>query len=378
MNTRKPDEAVIADRLEYLRESLHEKNLDALLVLVEENRRYLSGFTGEDTQFDESAGALIVTRDKLILATDSRFELQAGNEATLYEIICYKEGLAKALPEITKNLKIQRFGFESIRMSYYQYRKITENLTSEAPQVELVETSDIVEVLRVIKEESEIEATRNALGIAELAFRKVAAALTPDMTEKEAAWAMEKEMREAGADGLSFPTIVASGPNSALPHAIPGNRKLSEGEPLLFDWGARLNGYCSDTSRTLVMGTPDETFESVYNTVMDAQKKAIDAIKPGMSSKAVDEIARKHIDAKGFKDKFGHGLGHGTGLAVHEAPRLSPLRDTRLETGMIFTVEPGIYLPGWGGIRIENQVVVRENGAEVLNGLNTGYSPTDL
>lgn len=378
MNTRKPDDAVIENRLESLRESFTEKNLDGLLVLVEENRRYLSGFTGEDTQFDESAGALIITRDQLILATDSRFELQAGNEATLYEIICYKEGLAKALPEITKNLKIQRLGFESIRMSYYQYRKITENLSSEAPQIDLVETSDIVEILRVIKEESEIEATRTALGIAELAFRKVAAALTPGMTEKEAAWAMEKEMREAGADGLSFPTIVASGPNSALPHAIPGDRKLSEGEPLLFDWGSRLSGYCSDTSRTLVIGTPDETFETVYNTVLNAQKKAIDAIRPGMSSKAVDEIARNHIEAKGFKDKFGHGLGHGTGLAVHEAPRLSPLKDTRLETGMIFTVEPGIYLPGWGGIRIENQVVVREDGAEVLNGLNTAYSPADV
>ncbi|MBW2193429.1 MAG: aminopeptidase P family protein [Deltaproteobacteria bacterium] len=378
MNPRKPDDAVIANRLERLRESLSEKNLDALLVLVEENRRYLSGFTGEDTHFDESAGALIITRDKLILATDSRFELQAGNEATLYEIVCYKEGLAKALPKKTKNLKVQRLGFEIIRMSYYLYGKITKNLTPEAPRVELVETSDIVEMLRVTKEESEIEATRNALVIAELAFRKVAAALTPDMTEKEAAWAMEKEMREAGADGLSFPTIVASGPNSALPHAIPGDRKLSEGEPILFDWGARLNGYCSDTSRTLVIGTPDETFETVYNTVLDAQQKAIDAIRPGMSSKAVDEIARNHIAARGFKDKFGHGLGHGTGLAVHEAPRLSPLRDTRLEPGMIFTVEPGIYLPGWGGIRIENQVVVREDGAEVLNGLNTAYSPADL
>jgi len=368
----------IKNRLKRLRKSLSEQDLDAVLVLVGENRRYLSGFTGEDSQFDESAGALLISDARLILATDSRYELQAETEAPLYEITCHKEGLAKALPEILKELNIGRLGFEGIRMSCFQYNKIVEKITSDNLSVELVETENIVEDLRIIKEEAEIEATKKALSIAENAFRKVAGILTPGMTEKEAAWAMEKEMREAGADALSFPTIVASGPNSALPHAIPGDRKINEGEPILFDWGAKLNGYCSDMSRTLVIGNPDETFNRVYKTVLDAQHLAIAAIKPGASSKAVDEISRNHIDSMGFEGKFGHGLGHGTGLAIHEAPRLSPFKDTRLDAGMIITVEPGIYLPGWGGIRIENQVVVRDNEAEILNSLNTTYSIAEL
>ena len=174
-------------------------------------------------------------------------------------------------------------------------------------------------------------------------------------------------MREAGAQGLSFPVIVASGPNSALPHAIPSDRKLKRGEPILIDWGARFHEYCSDTTRTFVMGQPDDRFNKVFTTVVEARDMAIDAIKAGVSGTQVDKIARDHIDRNGFAGKFGHGLGHGTGLAVHESPRLSPIKDQRLDCGMIVTVEPGIYLPGWGGIRMENQVVVREGHAQVLN-----------
>ena len=341
------------------------------MVLIEENRRYLSGFTGEDTHFDESAGALFITNTKLVLATDSRFVLQAQNEAPLYEIVCYEKGLVEELPVILRTLKTQRLGFESERMSYFQYNKITRRLESDKLKVvELAATENIVEDLRVIKEEAEIEATKKALAIAESVFTEFAGKIKPGMTEKEAAWVLEKGLREAGADALSFPVICASGPNSALPHAIPGNREIKKGEPILFDWGVRLNGYCSDTSRTLVIGKPNDMFKKVYQTVLAAQLKAIDAIKPVISSKDVDKMARDHINNTGFKGKFGHGLGHGTGLAVHEQPRLSPLKDTKLESGMIFTVEPAIYISGWGGVRIENQVVVREGGAEVLNQLD--------
>ena len=361
---------LIENRLERIRKSIFDSKLDTFMVLIEENRRYLSGFTGEDTQFDESAGALFITAKELILATDSRFELQASNQAPLFEIVCYKEGLVKLLPDLLKRLQTKRLGFESIRLSYSQYKKIVEQLNTANLEVKLVETNDLVENLRVIKEEIEIEATKKALTLAESVFSSFIKTISRGMTEKEAAWAMEKRMREAGADSLSFPTIVASGPNSALPHAIPGEREFKAGEPLLFDWGARLNGYCSDISRTLVIGNPDETFQKVYHAVLEAQKRAIEAIRPGVSSKAVDEIARSYIDQMGFKDKFGHGLGHGTGLAVHEAPRLSPLKDTILEPNMVFTVEPGIYLPDWGGIRLENMVVVREDGVEVLNSLD--------
>ncbi|MBU4186377.1 MAG: Xaa-Pro peptidase family protein [Proteobacteria bacterium] len=361
----------IEKRVERLRKSLAENNIDTLMVLVEENRRYLSGFTGEDTQFDETAGALFITDQRLMLVTDSRNELQAANEAPLYEIISYKKGLTKELPNIINTLKTKRLGFESIRMSYMQYNKICKQFGSSDIDVELVEADNIMECLRIVKEQSELEEIKKALLIAESVFMNfVENTIEPGMTEKEAAWLLEKNMREAGADSVSFPIIVASGPNSALPHAIPGNRKFKKDEPILFDWGAKLNGYCSDITRTIVIGSPDDRFKKIFKTVLDAQNKAINAIKPGISSKAVDEVARDHIGSMGFKGKFGHGLGHGIGLAVHEPPKISPLKDTLLESHMVFTVEPGIYIPGWGGIRIENMVVVSENGAKVLNSLD--------
>lgn len=361
---------IIENRVTATRKSLPCPGIDTLLVLIEENRRYLSGFTGEDSGFDESAGALLISDSRLILATDSRFELQAQQEAPLYDVVCYKEKLSKSLPDLLKALNTRKLGFESNRLSFSQYKFFTEALKDRHMNVELVATENIVEDLRIAKSETEIEKTRNALVIAENAFRRFVQDITPAMTEISAAWAMEKGMRDTGADALSFPTICASGPNSALPHAIPGDRPFQTGEPILFDWGVRLKGYCSDISRTVIIGKPDETFEKVFQTVNDAQRMAIDGIKAGANSKAVDSIARNHIDKKGFRDKFGHGLGHGTGLAIHEQPRLSPLKETTLEAGMIVTVEPGIYLPGWGGIRLENMVVVRENGAEILNTLD--------
>ncbi|MHC4687618.1 MAG: aminopeptidase P family protein [Planctomycetota bacterium] len=361
---------IIQNRLNRLKVSLSRENLDAVVVLVEENRRYLSSFTGEDTQFDESAGALIVTDADLILATDSRYELQAKRESPQYEIVTYKDGLAKALPPILKRLLVKNLGFESVRMSYKQHSEILEELNKAALDVKLVPTENLVEDLRIIKAKPEIDAIKAALAIAESVFSDCLPLIQPGVTEKELAWTMEKRLREAGANSLSFPTIVAAGPNSALPHAIPGSRKIKAGEPVLFDWGVKLNGYCSDISRTVVIGKTDGTFKKVFQTVLDAQRLAIDAVKPGISSKAVDEIARNYINAKGFKGKFGHGLGHGTGLAIHESPRLSPIKDTPLEPGMVSTIEPGIYLPDWGGVRLENMIVVRDESAEVLNQLD--------
>ena len=366
-------ETRVEKRLVRLKESLYKKNLNALMILTEENRRYLSGFTGGDGNFDESAGALFITDTKLVLATDSRFEIQAQNETQGYEIYCYKKGLIQELPIILNMLKIKRLGFESNRMSYIQFRKISEKIDSEKLQLKLVETENIVENIRMIKEPSEIKEIKKALLIAESVFTNFSDSISNGMKEKEAAWAVEKAIREAGADALSFPTIVASGPNSALPHATPGNRIFKKGEPILFDWGAKLNGYCSDISRTIVIGKADDKFKRVYQTVLKAQAKAISAIRPGISSKAVDKIARNHIDESEFKDKFGHGLGHGVGLSIHELPRISPLKDIKLEKGMVFTVEPGIYIPGWGGVRLENMVVVREGGVEVLNELDVSF-----
>jgi len=355
------------NRIARVRQVLSEKKLDALMVSVQENRYYLSGFTGEDTQFDESAGVLIVSANQLVLATDSRFELQAQSEAPEFEVVCYKKGLEKELPAIAGSMGLRRLGFESVRLSHKNHTAYVKALKDDGLSAELVPTENIVEDLRKTKSDAEIQATIDALRLAEKAFSRVLETIRPNMTEKKVAWEMEKAMRELGAQGLSFPVIVASGPNSALPHAIPSDRRLAEGEPILIDWGARLNEYCSDTTRTFVLGKPDSPFEKVFDTVVRARDMAIEAIRAGVSGKQVDTIARDYIERCGFKDKFGHGLGHGTGLAVHEAPRLSPIKDDQLEPGMIVTVEPGIYLPGWGGVRMENQVVVREDGAQVLN-----------
>ncbi len=360
-----------AARLERFKKTLSKADFDTFMVSVGENRGYLSGFSAEDAQFDESAGVLFITDSRQILATDSRFTLQAESEASLFEVFRYKEGLAQVLAEILNDLHTERLGFESDRVSYAAYRKIAEALQSADLNVALIETADIVENLRVIKEESEIKSLKKALHIAELTFSRIVSEFKAGMTEKEIAWMLEKGMREAGAESLSFPSIVASGPNSALPHAIPGERRIRPGEPLLFDWGAKLDGYCADISRTLFIGRPNQRFGKVYNTVYESQKMAIDAIGPGISSKKVDQIARDHIAQNGFGDNFGHGLGHGTGLAVHESPRLSPIKDVKLEPGMVVTVEPGIYISDWGGVRIENMVAVREKGAEVLNTLDT-------
>ena len=303
----------------------------------------------------------------MVLATDSRFDVQAQTEAIGFDIVCYPKGLAEELPAIANTLGIRRLGFECVRLSHKNHADFREALKTDGLSVELVPTENIVEDLRKRKSTAEIQATIDALRLAEDAFSRVLAIIRPGMTEKEVAWELEKTMRESGAQGLSFPVIVASGPNSALPHAIPGDRRLAEGEPILIDWGARVNEYCSDTTRTLVLGSPDRRFDKVFHTVVEARDMAIEAIHAGASGKQVDKIARDFIDRSGFSGKFGHGLGHGTGLAVHEAPRLSPIKEDRLEAGMIVTVEPGIYLPGWGGVRMENQVVVRATGAQVLN-----------
>jgi Xaa-Pro aminopeptidase len=267
-------------------------------------------------------------------------------------------------------LNIRRLAFESKRVSVKQHLEMQKELASASIHVELVPTENLVEDMRVVKQAVEIDATRKALAVAEAAFEKTVRSVRPGMTEKEVAWILEKHMREQGGERLAFPTIVASGPNSALPHATPTNRRIVEGEPVLFDWGCRWGGYCSDTSRTLVFGKPREPFNRVFQTVAQAQQLAIAAIHAGVGTQQVDGVARRHIEDHGYKGRFGHALGHGTGLAIHEPPRLSPLNDTRLGAGMLVTVEPGIYLPDWGGVRIENQVVVRKDSAEVLNRLD--------
>ena len=357
-------------RVGRMRATMQTLGLDAFLVAIEANRRYLSGYSAEDGQFDETAGMLIITSHQMFLATDSRYELQAQEEAAGFEVVCYRNGITEALTGCFADLGCRRVGFESVRMSVRQHLELSSRIRKSGKEIELVPLETVIEDQRMCKDAEEIAATRRAVVCAETAFTKLRTMIGPGMTEAEIARMLEDLMYTAGAEGPSFPIIVASGPNSALPHAVPGRRRLQPGEPLLLDWGARVDGYCSDISRTLFCGTPDENFRRCYRTVQKAQSAAIDAIRAGQNGRDVDAVARGIIRDAGFEGRFGHSLGHGTGLFIHEAPRLSPRSEDVLKAGMLVTVEPGIYLPGWGGVRLENQVWVQEDGAVVLNTLD--------
>lgn len=354
-------------RIDKLRREFDSNDIDGLLIFIEENRYYLSGFEGEDSQFDETAGILAIGRDKLVLATDSRFTFQAEQEAPLFEIYCYTRGLSKELPKIMEAAGIKKAGFESVRVSVDLYEKMNSSVKEYGKDLRLKPVSKIVEKFREIKDEDEIQKMKYALLMAEKGLKEVIPKLKPGMTENQGAWLLERTLREMGAEDLSFSTITATGTNSAKPHAVPSDAKFKEGEPLLFDWGTLIKRYCSDITRTFYLGKKDSKFEEIFEIVKKAQDAGTAAIREGVSGKEVDEAARDIIENAGYGKYFGHGLGHGVGMAVHEAPRLSPLSDSVLKEGMVVTVEPGIYIPEWGGIRLENMVVVRKDHAEVLN-----------
>lgn len=356
---------IYENRMEKLRGLVKDNNLDSFLISIEENRRYISGFTGEDTQFDESAGFVLVCPDSLFILTDSRFEEQAKNEAPFFETRIYSAGMFRVLADIAREKNLVKTGFESTRMSVKQFNELKSAVSDL--ETEFIPVEGLVEKLRIIKDEAEISEIRRALHISENAFIAMLPLIIPGVSEKEMAWELEKNLRMAGAESMSFPVIAATGPNSSLPHAIPSDRILQNNETFLFDWGIRLNAYCSDITRTLFIGKPDDEFKKVFMTVFEAQQKAQSAIRSGVNGRDIDQIAREHIESSGYKGRFGHSLGHGVGLAIHESPRLSPVKDYILEAGMVVTVEPGIYIPGWGGVRLENMVVVRQDGVEVLN-----------
>ena len=362
---------ILEDRIERLRKKLAESKIDTAMICSDENREYLSGYTGKDGSYDESAGILVITEKDLILACDPRYDRQAEQEAPLYSVVCYKKRLSEELPGILESVGARKVGVEDERLTLKNYNEFIHTLGRNDIAAELLPSSEIFKDLRIRKDEKETGLIRKALKVAETSFLQFRETIQQGMTEKQAAWTLEKLMRENGAESLSFDVIAASGPRSALPHAIPGEKTFEAGEPLLFDFGAKVDGYCSDTSRTLIMGHTEPRFEEVYHTVFEAQKQAVDAIRPGIKASDVDAVAREYIDSTKFTGKFGHSLGHGVGIAIHEAPRLSRLDETILEAGMVVTVEPGIYLPGWGGIRLENMILVTEDGACVLN--ETGY-----
>jgi len=352
-------------RLRKLRTSIAAKGSDGLLLSQPENIRYLSGFTG-------SSGWLLISGQNAILATDFRYLEQAKGESPDFEIIQIKQELHDWLPGLVFDLGWHKLGFEANFMSYEGYHKLGEAIKTKQINLELVPTTGIIEQLRSIKEPEELGFITKAVDLADAAFEQAKAIIRPGMTEKEAAWEIEKILRQEGSEGIAFEIIVASGPNSALPHAQPTEKTICSGEPVLIDMGAKTRGYCSDLSRTLFLGKADKTLREIYNIVLKAQTVAIEGIKSSMTASQVDRLARSVIEQAGYGDAFGHGLGHGVGLAVHEFPRLGLSSSDSLADGMVFTIEPGIYLAGQGGVRIEDMVVLENGKAKVLTRASKG------
>jgi Xaa-Pro aminopeptidase len=346
-------------RLEKLRSRLVEKAIDGILITQSENRRYLSGFHG-------TAGYLITTKKQAVLATDFRYTEQAKEQAPDFTVKQVSGGLEKWFPELVRDMGIKRLGFEGGDVTFDFHRQMMAVLKKHKSSVKLVSTGGLVEEIRAVKEPEEIEFVAKASAITDAAFEDVETEIKAGMTEKQVAWELEKAMRARGSQSLPFDIIVASGPNAALPHARPTDRAIKPGEPVVIDMGARYKGYASDLSRTLCVGRADVKFKKVYNVVLDAQKTAIEAITKGMTGNQADKIARDVIKKTGYGEAFGHALGHGVGLAEHEQPRLGPRSKDRLTDGMVFTVEPGIYLTGWGGVRIEDTVVMEGGKVKMI------------
>ena len=300
------------------------------------------------------------------MATDFRYTEQARVESVDFEIIQTKGELRDWLPRLISDFSWHKLGFEANLISYDSYRKLSEAIETKQVNLELVPTTGIVEHLRSIKEPEELELITKAVELSDVAFEQAKRIIHPGITEKEAAWEIEKFLRHEGSEGVPFEIIVASGSNSALPHARPTEKIIRPGEPVLIDMGARISGYCSDLSRTLFFGVADKTLQELYNIVFKAQTIAIEGVKSGMDASQADKLARSFIEQAGQGEAFGHSLGHGVGLAPHEFPTLGPSSSDSLADGMVFTIEPGIYLPGQGGVRIEDMVVLENGKAKVL------------
>ena len=336
------------------------------MIAQPENRQYLSGYSATDLSIAESAGFLLIpARGTPFLLTDSRYQLQAEQEAAGFEVLSVRATLLKTLQGLLPQLSIRRLLFESHYMLYSTAEKLKD--LGRKLNVEIVPAGGMVESLRTVKTAEELGKIRMSVALNEEVFQDVYRKLKPGQTEREVAIAIETVMKRKGAEGVAFPPIVAAGPNGALPHAVPTDRPVREGETIIIDMGLKLNGYCSDMTRTVVLGKPDDRTREVMRIVRKAQLNALRIIRAGITAREADRAARKIIDEAGYGRFFGHGLGHGVGLAVHESPSLNRRRRNRLRAGMVVTVEPGIYIPGWGGVRLENMAVVENGGCVVLN-----------
>ena len=340
--------------IDQLRNLIAESNCEGFFMTSAVNRRYVTGFTG-------SAGVVWVSPTRQVLIVDFRYTEQAQEQTQGWEVITH-DGLEEELKRVLTAEGVTIAAIEGDHMNISQWKK-----WQDALGIRLEPVSGWVENLRLVKESWELEHIQKAADIADHAFSQILPQLHSGVKEKDIALELEFCMRKAGASGVSFDPIVASGPRGALPHARPGERVLQHGDFVVMDFGCVYSGYCSDMTRTVVVGEPTEKHLLIYDLVLQAQQTSLAAIKPGMTGIDVDRVARDIIEESGYGQYFGHGLGHGVGLEVHEEPRLSKLGSTVLQPGMIVTVEPGIYLPGWGGVRIEDLVVVTEEGSERLS-----------
>ena len=320
------------------------------------------GFTG-------SAGWLVITAERAVMATDFRYYEQVGREAPGFELARIQTRVSDLLPEVLADLGIKRLGFESQHLTVEQLS----TLSKAADGVEWLPLENTVEKIRAVKDQDEIDALRRSAALNDDAFAHLLEVIEPGMTEREAAWEIEAYMRSHGASKVAFDLIVAAGPNGALPHARPGDQAIQPGAPIVIDIGCVLDDYCSDMTRTFCLGEPSSRYLEVWNLVLQAQEAAEAVIRAGTSGVETDAAARDLIVEAGYGDYFGHGLGHGVGLAVHEGPRASRLSEDTFEAGMSLTVEPGIYLPGEFGVRLEDLVIIGEDGIEILT--NTPKRP---
>lgn len=345
-------------RVEQLTERLKTENLDGILLIKDSNIRYISGFTGSDSY-------LIVGVRGNAFITDSRYTEQAEAECAGFEIVRWRSpapGLQETIQSVCNRLEIKRLGFEKERVTYDLYEKLSKGLDG----VELAATTGLVEGIRYVKDQSEVECIRKAAHIADEAFNEILEYIRPGVSEKDVERELQYAIKKKGADDIGFPIIVASGKRSSLPHAIPSDKLIENGNFVTLDFGAMYKGYRSDMTRTIVVGQVDEKQKEIYGIVKAAQEAGEDAIKAGVSGKAPDDAARGYITDAGYGANFGHGLGHGVGLDIHEEPFMSPSCERILAEGNVITVEPGIYLPNWGGVRIEDTVLVMADGIEIL------------
>jgi Xaa-Pro aminopeptidase len=350
------------NRVNRLKEKLGSHGLEALLIGSSVNRRYLSGFTG-------TAGYVLITPQDSYLLTDFRYMSQAPEQALGFNVVEHAPTFTDTVKELLAAQRITRLGFEQLHVVYADYAAWG---TALQP-IELAPVPGLIEELRVIKEPSELAVMQDAADLADATFKHILDYLKTGAVESDIALEMEIFMRARGATSSSFDTIVASGERSALPHGVASGRAIGTNEFVKLDFGALYHGYCSDLTRTVVVGKPTDKHREIYAIVLEAQMHALSQIRPGMTGREADALTRDIISRYGYGEFFGHGTGHGLGMEIHEAPRLSLRSDTILTPGMTVTVEPGIYLPGFGGVRIEDDIVITESGIKILTS-----SPKDL